>query len=52
MRLRYQVDRLERSSALDAPAAVLAAVWSRVLPGGRARDALHGVWLGHPLHPR
>jgi len=24
---------------------------ARRLPPGRARDALHGVWLGHPLHP-
>jgi nitrite reductase/ring-hydroxylating ferredoxin subunit len=23
----------------------------RLLPPGRVRDALHGVWLGHPLHP-
>ncbi len=22
-----------------------------VLPRGPAKDALHGVWLGHPLHP-
>lgn len=24
---------------------------ARRLPPGRARDALHGVWLGHALHP-
>jgi nitrite reductase/ring-hydroxylating ferredoxin subunit len=24
---------------------------TRLLPPGRARDALYGVWLGHPLHP-
>lgn len=24
---------------------------ARLLPPGRVRDALHGVWLGHPLHP-
>ena len=24
---------------------------ARRLPPGRIRDALHGVWLGHPLHP-
>ena len=23
----------------------------RKLPPGRVRDALHGVWLGHPVHP-
>jgi nitrite reductase/ring-hydroxylating ferredoxin subunit/uncharacterized membrane protein len=51
MRLRYQVDRLERSAALDPPARLLSAGWDRVLPRGRARDALHGTWLGHPVHP-
>src|SRR5487761_1155559 len=24
---------------------------ARLLPPGQARDALHGLWLGHPLHP-
>jgi len=24
---------------------------ARLLPPGRTRDALYGVWLGHPLHP-
>jgi hypothetical protein len=24
---------------------------ARLLRPGRVRDALHGVWLGHPLHP-
>jgi nitrite reductase/ring-hydroxylating ferredoxin subunit/uncharacterized membrane protein len=51
MRLRYQIDRLERSAALDPAARALAALWDTVLPAGRVRDALHGVWLGHPLHP-
>ncbi|HEX8004679.1 MAG TPA: Rieske 2Fe-2S domain-containing protein [Mycobacteriales bacterium] len=52
MRLRYQVDRLERSERLDPLVRALDAFWRRALPGnGRARDALHGTWLGHPLHP-
>jgi nitrite reductase/ring-hydroxylating ferredoxin subunit/uncharacterized membrane protein len=51
MRLRYQVDRLERSPRLDGPVRVADAVWGRVLPAGRVKDVLHGVWLGHPLHP-
>jgi nitrite reductase/ring-hydroxylating ferredoxin subunit/uncharacterized membrane protein len=51
MRLRYAIDRLERTPALDPPARFLAGVWDRLLPGGKARDGLHGVWLGHPLHP-
>lgn len=51
MRLRYQLDRLERSAALDPPARLISGVWDRVLPNGRVRDLLHGTWLGHPLHP-
>ncbi|HEV2891498.1 MAG TPA: Rieske 2Fe-2S domain-containing protein [Frankiaceae bacterium] len=51
MRLRYQVDRLERSPRIDPLVGLLDAFWGRVLPKGRARDALHGTWLGHPLHP-
>lgn len=51
MKLRYQVDRLERLPALDGPARAVAAFWSRALPRGKARDVLHGTWLGHPLHP-
>lgn len=51
MRLRYQVDQLERLPALDGLVRVLDSVWARLLPRGRARDILHGTWLGHPLHP-
>ena len=44
-------ERLEAATALDrlvrpAHRAVTAAV-----PQGPVKDALHGVWLGHPLHP-
>ncbi|MFF4342309.1 Rieske 2Fe-2S domain-containing protein [Kitasatospora sp. NPDC001540] len=35
---------------LDPVAERIAALVQR-LPLGPARDALHGVWLGHPLHP-
>ncbi|WP_079169391.1 MULTISPECIES: Rieske (2Fe-2S) protein [unclassified Streptomyces] len=44
------VDGLERWSAADK---LLDAVRTAVqaAPLGRARDALHGRWLGHPLHP-
>lgn len=41
---------LERAKGLDrltGPAQRAA----RLLPPGRIRDVLHGVWLGHPLHP-
>jgi nitrite reductase/ring-hydroxylating ferredoxin subunit/uncharacterized membrane protein len=52
MRLRYQIDRIERSPKVDPLVGVLEGVWGRVLPKrGRARNALHGTWLGHPLHP-
>jgi nitrite reductase/ring-hydroxylating ferredoxin subunit/uncharacterized membrane protein len=51
MRLRYQVDRLERTERLDPVVKTLDDVWSRLLPAGKAKDALHGTWLGHPLHP-
>jgi nitrite reductase/ring-hydroxylating ferredoxin subunit/uncharacterized membrane protein len=51
MKLRYQVDRLERLPALDGLARAVEAFWSRTLPAGKARDVLHGTSLGHPLHP-
>lgn len=42
---------LERLSPLDKPVQNMRAVAEWVLPTGRLRDVLHGVWLGHPLHP-
>jgi nitrite reductase/ring-hydroxylating ferredoxin subunit/uncharacterized membrane protein len=47
-----EIDRLERCSALDRAAAPV----RRALNGSLAqrqqlKDVLHGVWLGHPLHP-
>jgi nitrite reductase/ring-hydroxylating ferredoxin subunit len=44
------VNRLETAAGLDRVITPLqkAARWIRP---GRGRDALHGVWLGHPLHP-
>ncbi|MFD2767158.1 Rieske 2Fe-2S domain-containing protein [Micromonospora eburnea] len=45
------MNRLERASALDRVGDRLQPrVWS-VLRPQRVKDALHGVWLGHPLHP-
>ncbi|MFI2612787.1 Rieske 2Fe-2S domain-containing protein [Kitasatospora sp. NPDC018619] len=49
-RLRRALDAPERWEALDAPAQRIAAA-VEALPLGPYRDALHGVWLGHPLHP-
>jgi nitrite reductase/ring-hydroxylating ferredoxin subunit/uncharacterized membrane protein len=42
-------DRLAGIEALDVVARRLSALADRFPV--RARDALHGVWLGHPLHP-
>ncbi|MEO3753307.1 Rieske (2Fe-2S) protein [Streptomyces sp. B6B3] len=44
------LDRLEGAAVLD-PVAERLRRWVRALPLGQARDALHGRWLGHPLHP-
>lgn len=49
-RLRSAADRLADARALDPASAVLRRA-VRALPLGGARDALHGRWLGHPLHP-
>lgn len=46
----YPVSNLEDAKILDRltePAQRVA----RLLPPGPVRDALHGVWLGHALHP-
>ena len=45
------MNRLERASALDrVEDRIQPKVWSLLRPQ-RVKDALHGVWLGHPLHP-
>ncbi|MFJ9574959.1 Rieske 2Fe-2S domain-containing protein [Streptomyces sp. NPDC101191] len=44
------MDRLEKSSRGDRVVDALRGV-VRSLPLGSARDALHGRWLGHPVHP-
>jgi nitrite reductase/ring-hydroxylating ferredoxin subunit/uncharacterized membrane protein len=45
------VEQVERAKALDAPAQLVKKAVDTVLPNPTVRDALHGVWLGHPLHP-
>jgi nitrite reductase/ring-hydroxylating ferredoxin subunit/uncharacterized membrane protein len=45
------IERLERSDALDAYSASVRDKVAAVLDGGRRRDLLSGVRLGHPLHP-
>ncbi|MGB8199384.1 MAG: Rieske (2Fe-2S) protein, partial [Pseudonocardiaceae bacterium] len=51
MRPFDDIVRLERAVALDRPAAAVRGVVQRLLRNRALKDALHGVWLGHPLHP-
>jgi nitrite reductase/ring-hydroxylating ferredoxin subunit len=44
------ISRLEQTSRLD-PLVSAGQRAARLVRPGRTRDALHGVWLGHPLHP-
>jgi nitrite reductase/ring-hydroxylating ferredoxin subunit len=44
------ISRLERAEALDRVVALGQRAARYLRPGG-LRDGLHGVWLGHPLHP-
>ena len=46
-----QIGRLERATVLDGPAATIRSTVHKLLSDRRVKDALHGVWLGHPLHP-
>lgn len=45
------IERLERLSVLDPVARRVAGFSHRVTQPRALRDLLHGVWLGHPLHP-
>ncbi len=52
MRPFDDIVRLERAESLDKPAAAIRGVVQRLLSKDRrVADVLHGVWLGHPLHP-
>lgn len=42
---------IERASFLDGVVGPVSSLISRVLRPAWVADALHGVWLGHPLHP-
>jgi nitrite reductase/ring-hydroxylating ferredoxin subunit/uncharacterized membrane protein len=45
-------EELEGLTALDQVAAPVQATLRKAVPQGtRAKDALSGTWLGHPLHP-
>ncbi|MFF2078633.1 Rieske 2Fe-2S domain-containing protein [Kitasatospora sp. NPDC058162] len=49
-RLRRALDAPSHWEVLDRPAGPIADA-VEALPLGPYRDALHGVWLGHPPHP-
>jgi nitrite reductase/ring-hydroxylating ferredoxin subunit len=44
------ITRLEQAARLD-PVVSAGQRVARLIRPGPARDVLHGVWLGHPLHP-
>ncbi|GHD29854.1 DUF2231 domain-containing protein [Nocardiopsis kunsanensis] len=50
MRLGERLRRIEREGRLDPTVARMKKL-ARRLPSGKPRDLLHGVPLGHPLHP-
>jgi uncharacterized membrane protein len=43
--------RLEGSSALDEPVRLVQPLVDALLADKRRADALHGMWLGHAVHP-
>ncbi|MBK1783773.1 Rieske 2Fe-2S domain-containing protein [Prauserella cavernicola] len=51
MRPFDDIARLAEQRRLDRAAALLRVTGEKVLRSRRLRDTLHGVWLGHPLHP-
>lgn len=50
-RLPELAERLEHARALDRMAGRLAEAVRNRVPAGPRADALHGVWLGQPVHP-
>lgn len=51
MDLRAAADRIDELTALDRVLGPARRAVGQVLPRGPVKDALHGTWLGHPLHP-
>jgi nitrite reductase/ring-hydroxylating ferredoxin subunit/uncharacterized membrane protein len=49
--LRQMLSRLEQAHSLDAVGDGLQKAVMGVIRPSAVRDFLHGVWLGHPLHP-
>jgi nitrite reductase/ring-hydroxylating ferredoxin subunit/uncharacterized membrane protein len=44
-------EQIEQIDAIDRFVRPVEQAAAKLLPRGRLKDALHGVWLGHPLHP-
>lgn len=51
MQLSNTFDRLERLTALDPAVSSVRESVNRLIQPQVLRDLLHGVWLGHPVHP-
>ncbi len=51
LRLSDLIRDLERASALDRVTRPLTALVPRLVPSRALRDPLHGVAVGHPVHP-
>nr|WP_274636292.1 Rieske (2Fe-2S) protein [Microbacterium bovistercoris] len=49
--MKRALRKLESARALDRITLPLSGFVNRLIPTGKARDLLHGVPLGHPLHP-
>ncbi|WP_431728273.1 Rieske 2Fe-2S domain-containing protein [Verrucosispora sp. TAA-831] len=49
--MRALLTKIEQASGLDRFGDRLQRAVQGTLRGQRVRDLLHGVWLGHPLHP-
>ncbi|MFY1635467.1 Rieske 2Fe-2S domain-containing protein [Solwaraspora sp. WMMB335] len=49
--MRALLTRIEQATGLDRIGDRLQQSVQRRISGERVRDLLHGVWLGHPLHP-
>jgi nitrite reductase/ring-hydroxylating ferredoxin subunit/uncharacterized membrane protein len=45
------VEAIEQAKMLDPTTKLVKKAVDAALPGSAVRDLLHGVWLGHPLHP-
>jgi nitrite reductase/ring-hydroxylating ferredoxin subunit/uncharacterized membrane protein len=45
------VERLENASPLDPVVKTVRKIVSKALGPQSVKDALHGLWLGHPVHP-